>query len=163
MHLLVMLSAIDGQECGAFWPSGGHGAFFEVGFQKMKVSMMDEVETATWKAFRLSLEVSMEQRPRPAKFFTAPKGREGRTLAVLKPHERRGRASVSVASRNLIAPPAPAPVRSFIVIQAANFPPFCSTIRPRRTTLRRRRVGRCGSSTARRGRSSARPSPLCST
>ena len=56
VHLLVMLSAIDGQECGAFWPSG-HGAFFEIGFQKMKVSTLDEVETATWKAFRLSLEV----------------------------------------------------------------------------------------------------------
>ena len=72
VHLLVMLSAIDGQECGAFWPSGGHGAFFEVGFQKMKVSMMDEVETATWKAFRLSLEVR-KQTKRPttaeAKFF----------------------------------------------------------------------------------------------
>ena len=59
VHLLVMLSAIDGQECGAFWPSGGHtaAAFFEVGFQKMKVTTLDEVETATWKAFRLSLEV----------------------------------------------------------------------------------------------------------
>ena len=60
VHLLVMLSAMDGQECGAFWPSGhgGGAAFFEVGFQKMKVSTLDEVETATWKAFRLSLEVS---------------------------------------------------------------------------------------------------------
>ena len=81
VHLLVMLSAIDGQECGAFWPSG-HGAFFEIGFQKMKVSTLDEVETATWKAFRLSLEVSDEptnnERPRQTKFLVRPKDDEGR-------------------------------------------------------------------------------------
>ncbi len=58
VHLLVMLSAIDGQECAAFWPAdGGQSAFFEVGALKMKVTMMDGVDTATWKAFRLSLEV----------------------------------------------------------------------------------------------------------
>ena len=63
MHLLVLLSAVDGQECGSFWPSG-RGAFFEVGFHKMKVTTLDEVETATWRAFRLSLEVSDPARPR---------------------------------------------------------------------------------------------------
>ena len=75
VHLLVMLSAIDGQECGAFWPSGGHtAAFFEVGFQKMKVTTLDEVETATWKAFRLSLEVRRSER---RSFLVRPKDGRG--------------------------------------------------------------------------------------
>ena len=47
------------QECLPFWPScSGASMFFEVGSLRMKVSMLDEVDTATWKAFRLSLEVS---------------------------------------------------------------------------------------------------------
>ena len=83
VHLLVMLSTLDGQECGAFWPSG-HGAFFEVGFQKMKVSTLDEVETATWKAFRLSLEVRQQaKRPTTAaprqSFLLRPKDEKERS------------------------------------------------------------------------------------
>jgi hypothetical protein len=65
VHLIVMLSSIDGQECCAFWPAeSGQSVFFEVGYQKMKVTMLDEVDTATWKAFRLSLEVRKSEAER---------------------------------------------------------------------------------------------------
>ena len=58
VHLLVMLSSIDGQECTPFWPDGpGAHAFFNAGSMKMKVTLMDELDTAMWKAMRLSLEV----------------------------------------------------------------------------------------------------------
>ena len=58
-HILVLLAAVDGHECGAFWPvESGSCLFFDAGRQKMKVAKLDEVETSAWKAFRLSLEVS---------------------------------------------------------------------------------------------------------
>ena len=60
VHILVMMSSIDPQECRPFWPqeSGMH-AFFDAGYQKMKVTLLDEVDTASWKAFRISLEVTI--------------------------------------------------------------------------------------------------------
>ena len=70
VHLLVMLSSIDGQECIPFWPDGPGGhCFFNSGHQKMKVTLMDELDTAMWKAMRLSLEVSLPFENRLKKLF----------------------------------------------------------------------------------------------
>ncbi|XP_059092018.1 tyrosine-protein phosphatase 99A-like [Tigriopus californicus] len=57
IHVLTLLTSIDGQECLPFWPNGpGMGIFFNVGYQKMKVSLLDELDTPMWKAIRISLE-----------------------------------------------------------------------------------------------------------
>lgn len=59
VHVLTLLSTIDAQECRMFWPAGsGQHMFFDAGYQKMKVSLLDEVESGMWRAHRISLEVS---------------------------------------------------------------------------------------------------------
>ena len=48
VHVLTLLSAIDAQECRMFWPAvSGQHVFFDAGYQKMKVTLLDEVEAAT--------------------------------------------------------------------------------------------------------------------
>ena len=90
------------------------------------------------------------------------------SAVVLKPHERaRGRwrrlrpAKLDRSPPSFVRPILPSSVHCHSGGEFSSL--FCSTTRPRPTTLRRRRVGRCGSSTAPRGRSSARPSPPSST
>ena len=59
VHVLTLLSAIDAQECRMFWPAqSGQHMFFDAGYQKMKVTLLDELESGMWRAYRISLEVS---------------------------------------------------------------------------------------------------------
>ncbi|XP_040566309.2 putative receptor-type tyrosine-protein phosphatase mosPTP-1 isoform X2 [Lepeophtheirus salmonis] len=59
VQLIVLLSSIDSQECCSFWSTSEiHGSLqWEInGYQRMKVTLLDDVDTASKKAIRISLE-----------------------------------------------------------------------------------------------------------